>query len=135
MYEELVKGLRDCPDYINGCKQCRYEHSLMCRSLFMSEAANAIEELSRKYIEERNAAVELTGELASKPCWISVEERLPDQSDYGVYLCHIVGGEYDQLSWYELCNYAEGRFWVRDLSCDHHVTHWMRLPEPPKEVE
>lgn len=46
MYDELVKRLRICPDYNEGCLNCPHEHDLGCRSSTMREAADAIEELS-----------------------------------------------------------------------------------------
>ena len=45
MYDELVKRLRTCPDYNDGCTKCPHEHDLGCRSTTMREAADAIEEL------------------------------------------------------------------------------------------
>lgn len=65
--------------------------------------------------------------------WIPVKERLPDQNSGSLYICLIVGGEYDQLSWYELCDFAEGQFWIKDELYEGHVTHWMPLPQAPKE--
>ena len=129
-YTELVLALRKIGRKIIQFGNPIYKEATAQRML---DAADAIEELSRKYTEERNAAVELTGELASKPRWISVEEALPDQNDGRLYICLIVGGEYDQLSWYELCDFAEGRFWTQESASECHVTHWMPLPEPPKE--
>lgn len=45
MYDELVKRLRICPDYNDGCVNCQHEHDLGCRTTTMREAADAIEEL------------------------------------------------------------------------------------------
>lgn len=57
--------------------------------------------------------------------WISVEERLPERN--GRYLTH--------------CN-VEGQSLVCILYCcnvdgfnESEVTHWMSLPQPPKEVD
>lgn len=92
------------------------------------KAADAIEELSRKYIEERNAAVELTGELASKPRWIPVTERLPEENVpcivYNKYYGPMVGWRVDGE-----------RFRIPGSRFPDHPTHWMPLPEPPKEDE
>ena len=61
--------------------------------------------------------------------WISVKDRLPDE---GI----------DVLMWFEQnmtvgfrlecdwCAYADGGYYT---SCDSKPTHWMPLPEPPKE--
>lgn len=77
------------------------------------DAADAIEEL-----------------LAAVPNWISVEERLPDIAEK-VLTCN---GDFVSENW--LCTVASkvGRVNVWAYS-EGVVTHWMPLPEPPKEVE
>ena len=63
--------------------------------------------------------------------WISVKDRLPEKRD-DVLLCRKWWGEISnpQMGWY---NEVSGKWF--DLSnfeiCN--VTHWMPLPEPPKE--
>lgn len=56
--------------------------------------------------------------------WISVDERLPeDRKDVLVYL---KGGDF------RVSHCAAGGYWqiwTRELD----VTHWMPLPDPPKE--
>lgn len=47
MYEELIKRLRICPDYNEGCVTCPHKHDLGCRTTTMHEAADAIEELQK----------------------------------------------------------------------------------------
>lgn len=116
MYDELVKRLRYCSGEHSGCGTCELSDNCVLRAGLLLQAADAIEKLS-------------------KPRWISVEERLPDQNSGNLYICLIVGGEWDQLSWYELCDFAEGQFWIQDQLYKGHVTHWMPLPEPPKEEE
>jgi 8-oxo-dGTP pyrophosphatase MutT (NUDIX family) len=83
------------------------------RASVMQDAADAIEEL-----------------VASVPKWISVEERLPDDSQdvlvffvYGV--APITGIDVDSYN-------HRAKRWV---NIDDAVTHWMPLPDPPKEVE
>ena len=74
------------------------------------EAADAIEELS-------------------KPRWIPVTERLPeDGSDIlAVQSCcgevRIIPANYDRGVWYD-CIFNR---------IAEHITHWMPLPEPPEE--
>ena len=89
------------------------------------EAAKAVtkmEELSRLYTEERNAAVELTGELASKPQWIPVADRAPEK--YGTYLVTT-----KRKAVMVCCYYPQAKNW----NTRANVTHWMPLPEEPKE--
>ena len=77
---------------------------------------------------------------AALPKWISVEERLP----------HVVAeSNWDKktenvLAIEENGNFYVGRFFIYKYDGAHEfvsgydsplVTHWMPLPEPPKEVE
>lgn len=72
-------------------------------------------------------ALALIQQLESRvPRWISVKERLPE---YGYNVPVIYAGGYIGMAqwsgwgWYKLI-YRES----------HIVTHWMPLPEPPKEA-
>lgn len=70
--------------------------------------------------------------------WISVEDRLPE--DYGNYLGACIDGEVTEVTFIPNTNAAyRGLHWS---TCDadgfkwltnDDVTHWMPLPEPPKE--
>ena len=66
MYSELVRQLRNCiSDTVEDCAGCPYQggyKGTYCMNGLISEAANAIEELS-------------------KPRWIPVTERLPEEMD------------------------------------------------------
>lgn len=145
MYDELIRNLRN---------ESKYALPSQTRKALI-EAADAIEELLREYTVERNAAVELTGELASKPRWIPVTERLPEDNEAVnvvwvnhspvIYYQHIKDkpqtstGVYYRGQWYwwsavtqdYLAEYGK---WEPDLmDTAVEVTHWMPLPEPPKE--
>lgn len=66
--------------------------------------------------------------VAPVPKWISVKERLPEEGeDVLVYLGEGI---------FEICWTLKDGFWeTRDSYLDTDaVTHWMPLPEPPKEV-
>lgn len=77
---------------------------------WLDEAADAIEELS-------------------KPRWIPVTERLPeDGSDVLAYLdSRITAANYYKETWQDC---VMGRLYLTE---EGFVTHWMPLPEPPKE--
>ena len=64
------------------------------------------------------------------PKWISVEDRLPERE--GRYLCvkriGKSGAVYVQLMNGDSYGFSMDHFYTDD------VTHWMPLPEPPKEV-
>lgn len=106
MYDELVEALRLCVRYGKGA-------DVLANAL---KAADAIEELS-------------------KPRWIPVTERLPDVGKE-VLVCdsqrnvtkawvveHITAGT-RTLEW----GCSDG--WIDDQL---PITHWQKLPEPPKE--
>ncbi|HHE6056518.1 TPA: DUF551 domain-containing protein [Escherichia coli] len=65
---------------------------------------------------------------ATPDAWISCSERMPDDGQWCV-----VNTEY---GYYVQC-WSEGQGWLGDdisiPECD--VTHWMPLPEPPKEAK
>ena len=60
--------------------------------------------------------------------WIPVTERLPKHGD--IVICFIKNGEQDMLQWDSFENLWVGKQWTYKR---HAVTHWMPLPEPPKE--
>ena len=101
MYDELVKRLRmraNLFKQINQMENC-----------IMDEAADAIEKLS-------------------KPKWIPVTERLPEDGKYVLCFCRaniicVLRRDKDG-DWYE--NPAH-------VYMSSFVTHWMPLPELPKE--
>ena len=73
--------------------------------------------------------------------WVSVEERLPERNgEYIVTACD-EGEPYDEIIWNDtvvVCaEYYKGCWtWEEnntEYSLDGIVTHWMPLPEPPKE--
>ena len=66
--------------------------------------------------------------------WIPVEERLPDEIGNYLVVINCPRGRWD-----EICTFYGGKEWV---SIDEYaeiatkwVTHWMPLPDPPKEVD
>ena len=62
--------------------------------------------------------------------WIPVTERLPEHED--AVLCFIKNGQQDILQLDKFENLWVGMQWTYKR---HAVTHWMPLPEPPKENE
>ena len=76
-------------------------------------------------------ATEALRELPSARQWIRCSERLPDKPR--LYLIHVAPDEYTNVAYYS------GYDWVIDEEEYYFnasdVTHWMPMPEPPKEVE
>ena len=69
---------------------------------------------------------------AQVPRWISVEERLPEENAEVLCCCKMQKGDV----YYTLgVNYRNGWSFDNDPYAEHDqtVTHWMPLPEPPKE--
>ena len=67
-------------------------------------------------------------EELSKPRWIPVTERLPDAGKRVLCYC--------RANIYEVMKMRTGGDWVYDTNhvyMHSFVTHWMPLPEPPKE--
>ena len=104
MYDELLERLRGWPRI---CAQ--YDGSV---DQLHDEAADAIEELS-------------------KPRWIPVTERLPEAGERVLCYC--------RANIYEVMKMRTDGDWVHNdqvydsAYMSGFVTHWMPLPEPPKE--
>ena len=70
--------------------------------------------------------------------WIPVAERLPSlhddvlmyfKDDDNMAAGYLDDVDEDRSMW---CAYSDGGYYT---DCDYEPTHWMPLPEPPKEVE
>ena len=133
MYDELVKRLRERSVFL-------FPHHGESRSYdadLMHEAADAIESLNS--IVENNAKAHNTvyENLARRiPLWISVTERLPENQ--GPFLARYGFGDVSK----ETGQFFYGVLYYFYADADPHwqhesagieVTHWMPLPEPPKE--
>lgn len=129
-YEELVKALRETRETV------RENPSLAMRvpPYQLSAAADAIEELQ----EDNNA---LNGTVAnliqqipeiSKSKWVSVKERLPLYGQDVLAVRTYGDGEKCQevlMAHIAVWNEETGKKWWNATN----ITHWMPLPEPPKE--
>ena len=121
MYEELVKSLRElcemtalCDEH--SCFECPYEEKC---SAYKNGILSAVYGLAADAIEE-----------LSKPRWIPVTERLPK---YGERVL-VFGGVTMYVAYYDKNRYG-GESWHKLNSKSHYCnpTHWMPLPQPPKE--
>lgn len=142
MYEELVKKLRYCGNSVS-CLHCPYWAGCGGSKEDLLKAADAIEELSMK-LHGANAAISgMQREIermvvADKPRWIPVTERLPNCNGcYLVWRPHFFCGEIGMPS---ICYFDGSNTWHDSYGVDftrtlhpEDVTHWMPLPEPPKE--
>ena len=112
MYEELVKRLRDRA----RCENEYYDHG----GDVIKKAADAIEELATKLATLQDSCK-----------WIPVTERIPEEA--GKYLvCGRWRGRQTKI-W--VCEFVISgclKGWVNNVAYPS-VSHWMPIPEPPKE--
>lgn len=81
----------------------------------------------RKKIEELEAKVATDNNVGSK--WISVKDQ-EEPTENGTYLCHgyWFGSKRKQTETAEF-------FGEWNIANNFILTHWMEIPEPPKEVD
>ncbi len=110
--DEIVKALRACATSSITCEECPYNgQTSLCFNNLKIIAADMLEQ------------------DAKKTSWISVKDRMPE--DDATYLVYGRNGYGIVFAVY----YGDGEW----LTCDdltnitRFVTHWMPLPEPPKE--
>ena len=119
--EEIKTALKVCPEDMNDCPLCPYTLSFTCRDSVMSDAIALIERLE----SERDAA------LAKVPKWISVKSKLPPRE---LKILAVDGhGCIRMLAFWK--KEKDRWTWIENLRFTHRndITHWMPLPEPPKE--
>ena len=115
--EEIKRGLECCSVDGLSCSNCSY-----CVSC--DADIHALERDALAYIQQLKSA---------QPKWISVEERLPER-------CETVLGAFLRYDGYEInitkyCVYPNRNVWfIGDMNAVGGTpTHWMPLPEAPKE--
>lgn len=111
---ELVKSLRLCNSA--NCVGCTLYGFYDCGSIINPQAADMLEKLAAE-------------KDAKKPEWISVNDRLPDSNNV-VFAC-IDDGQCKIVRSAYVSSYGKWK-WIEEHQT---VTHWMPLPEPPKEEE
>lgn len=154
MYEELVKALRDD----NACLSVKTLHESADAIEELEKALNAVNDAHNEGYDVGYWA----GRRDYEPKWIPVTERLPENDVHvllsckcgaGAYVCdgfytekfstptqfyEDIDADYDEETdeyyfpegWWEVIKNWD------DYSCvaiEDAVTHWMPLPEPPKE--
>ena len=121
MYDKLIKRLRKTSiDFGES------DHV----SVMMIEAADAIEDLQGK----AKVLEKLADYWCNKaPKWIPVTERLPKEN--GFYLClykHKASGGVAMDEGLSILQWINNKWGINDI---YLVTHWMPLPQPPKDGE
>lgn len=69
-----------------------------------------------------------------KPKWIPVTDRLPDKNMWCLVICNERGGAIRRIAAF-LEGFLKYRFEENGCDISRFVTHWMSLPEPPKDGE
>ena len=95
--------------------------------LVLMRAADAIEELQA--INQRQL---LEIAVLGKPRWIPVTERLPKEEACGCRVLCVLRKKSRGWVWVDDRLFMDGDFW-HPKHQKGKVTHWMPLPEPPKE--
>ena len=124
MYEDLVKRLREA-DEKSMCGECglNLHTGATKKGVLFAEAADAIEKLSNWW-----AHADKLIKMLEMPRWIPVSERLPEaESGDTSKPVLVTDGAIAELFNFELCE----PYWSYTGIGD--ITHWMPLPEPPKE--
>ncbi len=115
--EEIINSLNACMDvhrsglWSSGCAFCSYAKQSNPKC-FMNLTKDAVA-LLREESEQKHGY------------WISTKDRLPEKD--GKYLCVWQGRSIDTGM------FTNGHFRLYGEVKDKLVSHWMSLPEPPKE--
>ena len=156
MYDELVKQLKEDKSWVEqGTTQTEHEIAE-----HIQQAADAIEELSRLNAEITRRELKLRME---KPRWIPVTERLPESGVHVLLACKTWGGNKYVCDGFHTEKFSQPTEFYEDIDADYSeetdeyyfpegwweviknwddyscvaiedtVTHWMPLPDPPKE--
>ena len=88
-------------------------------------AMKGYEKLINELADERDAAWRALEVLRAERRWIPVEERMPEENVQ--VLC------IDSQNVQMIACFGWGEWWHPDI--DAPITHWMPLPELPKEVQ
>lgn len=120
--KEIIQALRLCGKIDSNCRECKLWGNDRCVEHLAGAAADLIERLTAE-----NAALR-----EKVPQWISVEERRPEPGKRVLATDGVFVGEAYRTSadtWRRYDGIA-----MRDC-LGSIVTHWMPLPEAPKEGE
>ena len=124
MYEDLINRLR---------AQADAERFFSGEKMLYDEAADAIEELSKLHETQKKNLSVLTD--AYMKSWIPVAERLPDSNTEYVLCCGSKGGMF--VGWAAIKTYdGSGKCTgFQNSGKGRSFTHWMPLPQKPKDGE
>ena len=141
---EIIAELRRMQVKIGSLTCLSCDHCGVRGCAIMREAADALERMndfdqtqSRKMLEKLQKAQEELDEM-KRIGWISVKDRLPEDGEGVLALVSGKCGNVTFESAYELAEYSKKDGWILCYFpefADPDVSHWMPLPELPKEDE
>ena len=102
------------------------------------ENAPSVDVVPKDFLERcmDNLVNELLAVLDAAPKWISVQDRLPEAHDDGsVDAVLVTDGSVIHMAYFnhDTWHFCESGEMKEEMF--YNVTHWMPLPEPPKEDE
>ena len=123
MYENQMKALHWLANMFPYTHPVKSETDKMsnCIHLYCEQGANAIQELENTIAGLREV---IKGFADDMPHWIPCSERLPEEDG-----CYLVAVKNDHKRRYSKTAWFSHDSWF----ARQDVTHWMPLPEPPKE--
>lgn len=138
-YDAIATSLRVCVDKDKGCDDCPYMAKCLTnksgKHVAMVDAADAIAELSR-FKAECDGCSDKTRRVIEKlqkmiPHWIPVTERLPETASDVLVAFRLPIEKRYFITKTQRASWSEKR--KHDAFYQRGVTHWMEMPEPPKE--
>ena len=119
-----IRGLEDKVEELN-----RIRADLTATNMQLRDAVFK-NELFKRRLEEERSAFE-----AQVPRWISVEERLPDKMKHVlVFKQRNEHALWPVAMWHIETDWRGNDGWSKNIDNGYFdITHWMPLPEPPKE--
>lgn len=129
--EEIKNGLGFCAEhYSNVCLECPYNgygygssNCSMCISRMIKDALAYIQQMEQRLVE-----IDKTS-----PRWISVKEREPEP--FVSVLGYIPNNDPfpPVRECFRVCVGEADAYYFPALAEHEDITHWMEIPEPPKE--
>lgn len=138
---ELAAALRLCGS-TKSVEECRAKcpfyavpDPVICIPKMTAACADALENHESHVLALQKEIEKLRGQLEveRRPQWVSVSERLPEKT--GDYIVHICWAETSTVLTYYGKRKNGEQLWRDEDGNYHNVTHWMHLPDGPKEDE
>ncbi len=131
--DEIKKGLECCIEMC--CRgNCPYFEDPECTTSVRKDAFSLIQQLEAYNAQLERCIENMTDKLNAAndaiPCWIPVEERMPAPHEDVAIIIRQGGYAYLRVGWYVCaCQWMQAGLGM----IEGEVTHWLPLPESPKE--